>query len=227
MLLLAAQSWSIDRGERARHRRFGLAIFLLVPLFMVGAAGVEHSMAIATASGRDPFYKLWGPALGFVDLIGAAAFLLFAAMALKERRNAARHAAWLLATPLLLIPPALARVYNAHLPGLIINGPQDFPLFRWSVHLGGLTGVVIGFWIWSRHRRHGQPWLIVAAVIVLQSLAFETLGFSATWKAAFAAFAGISPSIHAAGAALAAAAALWWGWRAVPLRPAKGPISPA
>ncbi|SMQ79176.1 hypothetical protein SAMN06295984_3122 [Sphingopyxis terrae subsp. ummariensis] len=37
MLLLAAQSWSIDRGERARHRSLGLAIFILVPMFMVGA----------------------------------------------------------------------------------------------------------------------------------------------------------------------------------------------
>lgn len=227
MLLLAAQSWSIDRGERARHRSLGLAIFILVPMFMVGAAGVGHSMAIATASGQDPFYKLWGSALGFVDLIGAAAFLLFAAMALKERRNVARHAAWLLATPLLLIPPALARVYNAHLPGLIINGPQDFPLFRWSVHLGGLTGVVIGLWLWSRHRRHGQPWLIVAAVIVLQSLAFETVGFSTIWNGAFTAFAGVSPPIHAASAAIVAAVALWWGWRAVPLRPATEAASPA
>ena len=227
MLLLAAQSWSIDRGKRARHRSLGLGVFLLVPLFMVGAAGVEHSMAIATASGRDPFYKLWGPALGFVDLIGAAAFLLFATMALKERRNVARHAAWLLATPLLLIPPALARVYNAHLPGLIIHGPQDFPLFRWSVHLGGLTGVGIGLWIWSRNRRHGQPWLIVAAVILLQSLAFETIGSSALWKAAFEAFADVSPPGHAAGAAVVAAMALWWGWRAVPFRPATEAASPA
>ncbi|MBE1529607.1 uncharacterized membrane protein YozB (DUF420 family) [Sphingopyxis sp. OAS728] len=227
MLLLAAQSWSIDRGERARHRSLGLAIFILVPLFMVGAAGVEHSMAIATASGQDRFYKLWGAALGFVDLIGSAAFLLFAAMALKERRNVARHAAWLLATPLLLIPPALARVYNAHLPGLIINGPQDFPLFRWSVHLGGLTGVVIGLWLWSRHRRDGQPWLIVAAIIVLQSLTFETVGFSTIWNSAFTAFAGVSPSIHAAGAAVVAAVALWWAWRAVPLRPSTEAASPA
>lgn len=227
MLLLAAQSWSIGHGERARHRTLGLAIFIVVPLFIVGAAGAVHSMAIATASGQDPFYKLWGSALGFVDLIGAAAFLLFAAMALKERRNAARHAAWLLATPLLLIPPALARVYNAHLPGLIINGPQDFPLFRWSVHLGGMTGVVIALWLWSRHRRHGRPWLVVAAVLLLQSLTFETVGFSAMWRAAFAAFAGVSAPIQAAGAAVAAAVALWWGWRAVPLRPATPAASPA
>lgn len=227
MLLLGAQSWSIDRGQRARHRSLGLAIFILVPLFMVGAAGVEHSMSGASASGRDLFYDLWGSALGIYDLIGSTVFLLFAAMALKDRRNVARHAAWLLATPLLLTGPALGRVYNAHLPGLIINGPQDFPLFRWSLHLGGLTGAVIALWIWSRHRRHGQPWLIVAAVILLQSLAFETIGVSAIWNDAFTAFAGVTAPMHAAGAAVVAVAALWWGWRAVPQRAASPAASPA
>jgi len=220
MLLLAAQSWSIDRGHRARHRSLGLAIFLVVPLFLVGAAGVEHSMAVATGSGQDPFYNLWGSALGIYNLIGSAAFLLFAAMALKERRSAPRHAAWLLATPLLLIGPALGRVYNAHLPGLVINGPQDFPLFRWSVHLGGMTGAVIAVWLWSRHRRHGQAWLVVAAVIALQSLAFETIGFTSAWNAAFIAFGHVSAPVHAFGAAIVAAAALWWSWCSVPLRPA-------
>jgi phosphoglycerol transferase MdoB-like AlkP superfamily enzyme len=224
-LLLAAQSWSIDRGHRARHRSLGLAIFLLVPLFLVGAAGVEHSMAMATASGKDPFYKLWGSPLGLHDLIGSAAFLLFSVMALKDRRNVARHAAWLLATPVLLIGPALARVYNAHLPGLIITGPQDFPLFRWSVHLGGLTGVAIALSLWSRHRRHGQPWLMVATIIVLQSLLFETMGFSKAWTSLFLALGDSSGPVHAAGAGMIAAAALWWSWRAVPQRPASSAVS--
>lgn len=132
-----------------------------------------------------------------------------------------------LATPLLLIGPALGRVYNAHLPGLIINGPQDFPLFRWSVHLGGLTAMMIALWLWSRHRRHGQPWLVVAAVIMLQSLLFETIGFSRIWNAAYIAFGDISAPVHAIGAGMIAAAALWWGWRAVPARPASHAASAA
>jgi len=227
ILLLAAQSWSIDRYNRALHRSLGLAIFVLVPLFMIGAAGVEHSMASATGSGQVAFYGLWGSSLGIYDLIGSIAFLVFAAMALKERRVVARHAAWLLATPLLLIGPALGRVYNAHLPGLIINGPQDFPLFRWSVHLGGLTGVAIALWLWSRHHRHGRPWPIVASVIVLQSLAFETMGFTHAWKTAFLAFGDISAVAHALVAGAVAAAALWWGWSAAPSRPASPSVSPA
>jgi uncharacterized membrane protein YozB (DUF420 family) len=218
MLLLAAQSWSIDQGHRASHRSLGLAVFALVPLFLVGAAGVEHSMAMATASGEDPFYNLWGSPLGIYDLLGSAAFVVFAALALRERRNVARHAAWLLATPLLLIGPALGRVYNARLPGLVINGPQDFPLFRWSVHLGGLTGVSIAVWLWSRHRRNGQPWLVAAAVILLQSLMFETVGFVKAWNSVFLAFGDVPVAVHAVGAGLFGLAALSWAWRSNPHR---------
>ncbi|APZ99514.1 hypothetical protein BWQ93_14235 [Sphingopyxis sp. QXT-31] len=213
VLLLAAQSWSIDRGQRALHRGLGLAIFLLVPLFLIGGAGVEHSMAIATASGQDPFYNLWGPSLGIYDLVASIAFVALTAMALKERRNVQRHAAWLLATPLLLVGPALGRIYNSHLPGLIIDGPQDFPLFRYSVHLGGLTAIAAALWLWSRHRRHGQPWLIVAGIAGLQSFLYETVGFLPLWKSAFIAFGTVPAAVHATGAGALAAAVLWWGWR--------------
>lgn len=218
VLLLAAQSRSVHRGHRALHRSLGLAIFAFVPLFLIGGAGVERTMAIATRSGQDPFYNLWGPSLGIYDLIASIGFVGLAAMALKERRNVALHAAWLLATPLLLIGPALGRIYNSHLPGLVINGPQDFHLFRWSVHLGGLTAIAIAAWLWSRDRRHGRPWRVVAAIILAESILFETLGFVPAWKAAFVTIGDIPETILALAAAALAAATLWWGWRAVPPR---------
>ena len=177
MLLLAAQSWSIDRGDRARHRSLGLAIFALVPLFFAGGAGVEHSMAVATGSGQDPFYNIWGPSLGAYDLVASLGFVAFTAMALRDRRRVARHAAWLLATPLLLVGPVLSRVYPRFIPGLAMHGPQDFGLFRWGIHLGGLTAIAIALWLWSRHRRDGRPWLAVAAINLVQLFLFETLGF--------------------------------------------------
>lgn len=214
MLLLAAQSRSIDRGDRARHRRLGLAIFALIPLFFAGGAGVEHSMAVATGSGQDPFYNIWGPSLGIYDLVASLGFVALTAMALRDRRRVARHAAWLLGTPLLLVGPVLSRVYPRLIPGLAMHGPQDFGLFRWGIHLGGLTAIGIALWLWSRHRRDGGPWLAVAAINLLQLILFETLGVLPQWKAGFVAFGGIALGWHAGAAALLAAAALWWGWRA-------------
>jgi uncharacterized membrane protein YozB (DUF420 family) len=218
ILLIAAQSWSIGGGHRALHRSLGLAIFLLVPLFFIGSAGVEHSMAVATGSGQDAFYNVWGPSLGIYDLVASLGFLALSAMALRDRRRVARHAAWLLATPLLLIGPILSRVYPRYVPGLFMHGPQDFGHFRWGIHLGGLTAIAIALWLWSRHRRDSAPWLVVAAINLAQLVLFETLGFVSAWKAAFVAFGGIPLVVHALGSGLLAVAALRWGWRSVPPR---------
>lgn len=218
ILLIAAQSWSIDGGHRALHRSLGLAIFLLVPLFFIGGVGAEHSMAAATGSGQDAFYNVWGPSLGIYDLIATLGFLALTAMALKDRRRVARHAAWLLATPLLLIGPILSRIYPRYLPGLAMEGPQDFELFRWGIHLGGLTAIAIALWLWSRHRRDGAPWLVVSAINLAQLVLFETLGFVAAWKAAFVAFGAVPVAVHVISAGLLTVAALWWGWRSVPPR---------
>jgi uncharacterized membrane protein YozB (DUF420 family) len=218
ILLIAAQSWSIDRGRRTLHRSLGLAIFVLAPLFFIGGAGVEHSMAVATGSGQDLFYNIWGPSLGIYDLVASLGFLALAAMALKDRRRAPRHAAWLLATPLLLIGPILSRIYPRYLPGLAMDGPQDFELFRWGIHLGGLTAIAIALWLWSRHRRDGAPWLVAAAINLTQLVLFETLGFVPAWKSAFVAIGDIPQAALALAAATIAVAALWWSWRAVPPR---------
>ena len=218
ILLIAAQSWSIDGGHRALHRSLGLAIFVLVPLFFIGGAGAEHSMAVATGSGTDAFYNIWGPSLGIYDLIASVGFLGLAVMALKDRRRVARHAAWLLATPLLLIGPIFSRIYPRYVPGLSMDGPEDFGLFRWGIHLGGLTAIAIALWLWSRHRRDGAPWLVVGAINLAQLVLFETLGFVPAWKTALVAFGHIPLAVHALGAAIISAAALWWGWRSVPPR---------
>lgn len=218
ILLVAAQSWSIDGGNRALHRSLGLAIFMMVPLFFLGGVGVEHSMAVATGSGQDAFYNIWGPSLGIYDLIASLGFLGLSVMALKDRRRVARHAAWLLATPLLLIGPILSRIYPRYVPGLTMQGPEDFELFRWGIHLGGLTAIAIALWLWSRHRRDGAPWLVVSALNLSQLILFETLGFVPAWKAAFVAFGDIPLAAHGLAAAILAVAALWWGWRSVPPR---------
>ncbi len=218
IMLIAAQSWSIDCGQRARHRSLGLAIFVMVPLFLIGGAGVEHSMAVATGTGDDAFYNVWGPSLGIYDLLASLGFLGLTAMALKDRRLVARHAGWLLATPLLLIGPILSRIYPRYVPGLAMQGPEDFGHFRWGIHLGGLTAIAIALWLWSRHRRDGAPWLVAIAVNVVQLTLFETLGFIPAWKAAFVAFGTIPLAAHAVGAAVLSAAALAWGWRSVPPR---------
>lgn len=220
--LLVVQSWSIHHDHRALHRTLGLAVFAAIPLLLVGAAGVVQVMARATASGADPFYTIWGPSLGTYDLVAFFAFPAFVAMAMRNRRIVQLHARYMLATPLLLTSPILVRILDQHVPGLIITGPQDFHLFRWSLHLSVLLNVAIAAWLHSYDRRYGRPWLLVGGISITQSLLFETLGFMPAWKSAFIALGTLPDTVMAAIAIAVAAAALWFGWTAVPPRRPRG-----
>ncbi len=109
--------------------------------------------------------------------------MLYAAgMALRHRRNLRLHAAQLLSTPLFLLSPILGRVINRTVPGLIINGLQDLPVFGMGVQLANLIAAAIALWLWRRDPRAGKPWLVALAVIVVQIVGFQLLGASAAWR---------------------------------------------
>jgi uncharacterized membrane protein YozB (DUF420 family) len=218
MALLVAQSWTVHHGRRALHRTLGPATFVAVPLFIMGGFGVIQSMARATASGADPFYQIYGARLGSYDVLATATFAWVVGSALKERRNVQLHARYMLSTTLLLIGPVFARITDRFLPGFIIRGPQDFPLFAWNVHLVALIGIGIAAWLYAANRRFGRPWLIVGGVTLLQSILFETLARTAIWQRLFESIAFVPTPLWLALGLVAGIAAVWFGWNAIPTR---------
>ena len=190
MLLLLAQSWTPHRGQLAVHRLTGRATFVAMPLFGAGAMGVVHSMAAATVGG-DPFYALWGAPLAFLDILAFGAVIYAVGMALRHRREVGLHAGYMLSTALPLVSPVLGRAFNQTVPGMIIRGPQDFPVFGWGVQLANLVAAVIALWLWRTHPRIGRPWAVALAVIVVQMIGFETVGKSAAWGSVLGALGAI------------------------------------
>lgn len=184
LLLLLAQSWTPQRGLMAVHRTLGLATFVAIPLFAAGAMGVIHSMAAGTIGG-NPFYALWGARLAFVDLVAFGGLLYAAGMALRHRRDVRLHAGYMLSTALPLVSPVLGRAINQTVPGLVIRGPQDFPMFGWGVQLANLCAGAVAVWLWRRDPRFGRPWAVAAGVIAVQMIGFETLAASGAWMAVF------------------------------------------
>jgi hypothetical protein len=182
MLLLLAQSWTPHHGQIAVHRRLGQATFIALPLFGAGAMGVIHSMAVGTVGG-DPFYALWGAPLAFIDWLAFGAVLYAVGMALRHRREARLHSAYMLSTALMLLSPVLGRVITKTVPGLIVQGPQDFPAFGWGVQVANLIAGLIALWLWRRDPRAGRPWAVVLGVIVAQIIGFAVLGRSDGWRA--------------------------------------------
>ena len=184
MLLLLVQSWTPQRGLIAVHRTLGLATFVAIPLFAAGAMGVIHSMAAGTLGG-NPFYALWGARLAFIDAVAFGALLYAAGMALRHRHDVRLHASYMLSTALPLVSPVLGRVLAQTVPGFVVRGPQDFPIFGWSAQCANLCAGIVALWLWRRDPRAGRPWGVAAAVIAVQIVGFETLAKSPSWIAAF------------------------------------------
>jgi hypothetical protein len=212
IVLLAIQSWSIHRRRNAFHRTVGLASFALFPFFLVGGLLVLQTMAVKTAAGTSPFYDRFGAQLGTVDAISV--------LALPMRRKVHVHARYMLATVFFLIAPILSRLLPA-LPPLAIAGPADFGNFAIAVHISNGVAALLAFALAGQAPKHGRPWLVVAAIVMLQSAAFATVGRTDAWEALFVALASVPVAMLASFGFAAAVAAIWVGWSRVPPAPGR------
>lgn len=209
LLLLTAQSWSVHQRRIGLHRALGRASLFYFPIFLAGAAAVMLSMARATP--HHPLYAVYGDRLAATDgpLVLLLAWLFHRAVA--ERRQVARHAAYLLATPLLLLPPVLGRIMPV--PALLTAGATEpIPSFGWSVRLGALIAIGIAAILYARRPRDRQPFLLVAVALSLLTVSFDTLGRTAAWHAAMRWLAARSDVVVLGTAAMLGALASWSGW---------------
>ena len=214
MLLLLAQSWTPHQRQMAAHRFMGRLTFVAAPLFAAGSMGVLHSMAIGTRDG-NPFYALWGVKLGTLDALAFGAVLYAVGMALRHRRNVRLHAGYMLSTALPLVSPVLGRVFNQTVPGLIVRGPQDFPVFGGGVQLANLVAGLIALWLWRRDPRNGHPWAAALGVIVVQMIGFQAMSATGSARAAFEWLGGLPLGVMLGFGLLMGGATVALGWTTV------------
>jgi hypothetical protein len=205
--LLATQSWTIQRRRNSLHKALGYSSFLLFPLFLTGGLLVLQSMSQTTAAGLSPFYDLFGARLATFDFISSLGIGYFFFMALKHRRNVQLHARYMIGTIFFLLGPIIARALPVG-----ITGPETFGRFPLAFHLANLITLVFILALYRSSGRCGRPLIIAGGLVVLQSLAFETLGITAAWRSFFFVF-GATPSPVLVSLGLTAAAAIiWLGW---------------
>ena len=203
--LVFFQHWSIHARRNALHRSAGLAVFVAVPLFAAGAMLAMQSMAAKALAGH-PFYTPFGAMLGLDDAIASFALLLIVRAALLHRRQVWLHAGYMLSTILLVLPPIVTRL----LPPMTMPGLPPFDAAYLTAELSaGLVAVALA-WAYPRSRR---PFLIVAAITVVQAGLVEAFGRTDAWVSAFAALTRAPAGILASVGIAIAAASLWSGWR--------------
>lgn len=218
MVLLIGQSVTIHRRKFRAHAWWGRTSLVLIPLLTAGGLLVTK----VTILKDTPFRHMFGLNLAFADLVASVFIPLSFYLALRNRRSPDLHARYLLATVFPLIGPVVARVLANHVPGFMIEGPQDLYKFGYAADASFYFSVAFLLTLIAKDYRDGKPVapFTLGLAAVLGMFAYRIIGFTAWWRPLAETLAS-APSwlVVASGLALGGAAA-WLGWTRPNSRPA-------
>lgn len=210
--LAILQSWTIHHDRMAMHRKTGLAIFLLFPLFLVAGMWVIHVEATTLAAGLSSAAGLSDPdnveiaQFGFFDPLANLGYALLFWAGLKHRYKVHLHARYMLGTCMLVIAPIVWRLLRGYVPMI-----HDMP-FTYPFALGNLTAIGIALYLYGQAPKHGQPFLLTAGIIAAQELLFETLGRIPAWAPMFASVSYLNLPFLISVTGIASLGIAWHGW---------------
>lgn len=190
LLLVFVQGWSAANRRLALHRYAGRGVFVTAPLFAAASAAVLVDGARRFAAEATPFHVANVPALTLCDTLVLATFVALIAYAVAERRRVRRHAAAMLATPILVLPPILGRALQG-VPGFPTGGTLGLSGFALSFHAGQLAAATLALALWRRDRSGGIGFAVAAVMSVAQMLLFATVGQWPAWREIVCTFAGL------------------------------------
>jgi hypothetical protein len=154
-VMLVAQAQLIRTGRRALHRRIGKASYVVAPAVVAITASFVHYRVAGSLPTfeRLPPFVLYFLALTLNSLLVFAAFY---ALAIYYRRDAGRHARWMISTVFPLFTPITDRLIGAHWPALAafaprIGGSPILPVFGFA--LADLILLALAAWDWRANRR--------------------------------------------------------------------------
>ena len=110
-LLLIAQAWLIRDRRGPLHRKLGKLSFVLVPLIVISSMVVEHGSLVRDA-GK---YSLESLFFAYLILALLFVFVLAFTLAIVHRRTMALHMRYMICTPLTMLDPVFARIFDVRL----------------------------------------------------------------------------------------------------------------
>lgn len=209
MILLAAQSWTIQNRHRDAHRLLGYASFGFFPIVLGGMGFLDVAMAQKFAAGTS-WYIDYGPRFGATDIIAQVGMAYFYFMALRERRNVRLHSGYMMMTIIFLVGTLINRSL-ADILGLL-PGAFDLPT---SMAVRTANVIVIAALLIARRFVSGdtRPMRDAAIFVGLHLLVWETIGIWSVWRQFFALFAQIDPFLIGGAGFLLGVVATIAGWQ--------------
>ena len=168
--MLFAQPWLVRTRRLGLHRQVGCLSYGLVPAIVLTCLALSQlrmSAATPQSFGFQAFILYLGVA-------ASAMFLLFWALAIRHRHEPGRHARYMVATALVMIDPALARLLML----LPIPGPAI------ALVSYGVVFALLGAMLWAGRGRPGQrAFVVVGAVFALNLALLMTVPRTGAWLA--------------------------------------------
>lgn len=210
LMLLVAQSWTIQNRQRQLHRTLGTASLVLFPLFLAGGASIFFGMADRYVAG-SAFHVMYAPRLAWLDFVGVGGFAYLYYQALRQRRKVHPHSGYMLATVIFLLPPIFGRLMAIPMG---VRGPEDFDKLGTGFQIANLLVAGLSFAIAYRRGKHGRPFAVAGALTLAAAFLYQTIGGMPAWQAIFAGAAELPTMPFAFAAGLAGVAVGYAGWMA-------------
>jgi hypothetical protein len=207
-MLAMVQSWSIHHDRWALHRKVGLAVFVLFPLFLVGGIWAIHAEATTLATGTDAAENLLIAQFGFFDPLANIGFALLFYGGLKYRYKVQLHARYMLGTVMFVVAPIVWRLLRNFIPSF----KAEAAAFSVPFAIGNVVAIAIALYLYSQAPKHGRPFLLVAGFIAAQEILFETLGRVPAWAPIFSRVADANLPLLLTLTAIFSVGIAWHGW---------------
>jgi len=217
-VLAIVQSWTVHHDRLALHRKTGLAIFALFPLFLVGGMWVIHVEATTLAGALGSPAAMAEPdtsqiaQFGFFDPLANIGFAILFWGGLKYRHKVQLHARYMLATPLFVIAPVGFRLLSRYVPAFSSDTPETAWRFAFAMGGGNLIAFAIALYLYSLAPKHGRPFLLAAGIIAAQEITYETLGRLPAWAPTFASVSAVNLPFLLMLTGIVSLGIAWHGW---------------
>ena len=213
VLMVLVQSWSPHHKQLALHRAVGKSSLLLFPFLIGGLFAIIDVTAKGFVAG-DLVRTTFGGEFLIGLALAVAAYVTLYYRALKFRRKVWMHSGYMLATPLILFESPLSRVFGTWLPGLTINGPQDFDRLIPSIVWAMAVELVVIAALWFNYRERAKPFLVAGVFIVGQMLTMGLLSDNALLEGFLVMLAPVPSTVVVLTGMILGAGTAWAGWEA-------------
>lgn len=173
LVLLVSQAWLVRARKMALHRLGGKLAYVLAPLFVVSGWVILFVMLAYP----DHFPPGIRAKLAFYDTSSLLLFSGLVSLALIHRGNVQKHARYMSATALVLLPPAIPR-----LVAFVAPGSMGFDAM---LHLAlGLSEAALLLLVMNdfRIKQKSPIFLITLLLFVLAHLGMYTAPHTTAWQ---------------------------------------------